>query len=260
MKKNNDTQLGFIVIVGLLIIGVLIVIAPKAMISIGLITVLLLILLVIPSTRIRFQKAVCKIKGHNFSSPSYKYVRNEECKKSSTCKRCGASIEQVILHDTSDAKIYFEPISNNMQCAKYSTCKNCGKPILLHAQEHEVANAQIYFKPSYKDCERTANCTNCGQPVKLSVQEHVEQPFETPCETGMNCQNCGSIQILEDRHQYKFVSQTQVGPRVFDGLLDEWVADYNIEYKCERCGKTKIERNSWEDKSSHFRDQMTRKS
>ena len=206
----------------------------------------------------KIQSAVCKIKGHEFSAPNYKFLWVKECKKSITCKRCGMHIEEKIPHDVSNSKIYFKPTGyENAQCAKCADCKNCGKSVLLHAQEHEFSNAQIYFKPSDEDCEKMASCTNCGQSIKLGIQSHVEQPFETTCEAGMKCQNCGDARIIEVRHKYKFVSQTQVGPRVYDGLVDEWVCDYNIVYKCEVCEKTKIERSSWEDRSSHLRDQMT---
>lgn len=200
-----------------------------------------------------WSKILCSLKGHNFDSTNYKFLSVMKCKKSSACKRCGLCIEDEIPHDVSDLKIHFEPIgSQNVQCGKFAECKNCEESIFLHGQEHEVSDAQIYFKSSYEDCEKMANCTNCNQPVKLDTQQHVEQRVETACETGMKCKNCNNIRVLEDRHQYKFVSSTQIGNRVFDGLVGEWVCDYDREYKCEVCGKKKIERDRWDERPNHL--------
>lgn len=199
-----------------------------------------------------FSRVICSFKGHDLGSPKYSFLSAELCKKESICNRCASQVKEEIRHQISGAKTYFQP--DGMKCNRMSDCKNCSKPILLGTQEHEVSAAKIYFEISKKgdQCERMSNCTNCGTPVKLGIQSHEEQRVESPCETAMKCQNCGRKRILEDRHQYKFVSSRQAGPRVYDGIVGEWVCNYEEEYKCEVCGNTKIELDRWDERPDHL--------
>lgn len=233
--------------------------------------------------------AICRVKGHDFQFIRYQLLSNEDCEeitecrrcglfatnvtphkifqttiyfkssgndciKTADCKKCGEHIQLGIQeHDISVSEIYFRP--SNTDCVTMRKCKNCGALIKFGILEHDISGSDVYFRPSGNDCARMANCKNCNGSVTLEVQEHKEKTVDMPCQKVMRCENCTNsrvIVIFEEGHQYKFVSSTQVGDRVFDGLVDEWVCDYDNEYKCEYCGKTKIERDSWKDRPGHL--------